>query len=85
LSYIRHCANGHTSVWSLKRKEEAQFISYITVEIRGGNVTQARGLSNRSLTEEEEKLLQLVLEKYEAPDEDGCDRVIVDEVGNSVD
>ena len=76
LSYIQHCADGHTSVWSLKRKEDGQFKSFITVEIRGGNVTQARGLCNRNLTEEEEALLQLVLEKYDSPDEDGFDGVV---------
>jgi len=81
LSYIQHCADGHTSVWSLKRKEDAQFRSYITVEITAkGSVTQARGLCNRELTPEEEGLLQLVLDKYDAPDEDGCDRVNLDDI-----
>lgn len=64
-SYIKYCANGFTSVWSLKRKEDSIFNPYLTVEIRGSEVCQAKGIRNRNLTVEERKLLNIALGKFQ--------------------
>lgn len=63
-SYIQYCADGNTSVWSLKRMEDSFYKPYITVEIRESEVWQARGLRNRNLEDAERELLKLALEKF---------------------
>lgn len=61
--YVKYCAEGHTSVWCLKRKEDSFYKSYITLEVQEKQITQASGMRNRCLTDEEEELLVLVREQ----------------------
>ena len=67
--YIQYCADGHTSIWSLKRKEHSFYECYITVETRDSRVCQARGLRNRDLTRDEVAILEMVKEKFEFSNE----------------
>ena len=79
-SYISYCANGHTSIWSLNRKEDSFFKPYITVEVRESRVVQARGLRNRELETDEEVLVQLINERFEFPEENEFEERNYDEM-----
>lgn len=56
-SYIKDILDGDTQIFFLRLKKEYKN-SLVTVEIRGRAVVQARGASNRDLTESEEEALR---------------------------
>lgn len=57
-SYIKDILDGNTQIFFLRLKKEYKN-SLVTVEIRGKAVVQARGASNRDLTEKEEEVLRI--------------------------
>ena len=57
-SYIKDIIDGNTQIFFLRLKKEYKN-SLVTVEIRGKAVVQARGASNRDLTEKEEEVLRI--------------------------
>lgn len=57
-SYIKDILDGNTQIFFLRLKKEYKN-SLVTVEIRGKAIVQARGASNRDLTEKEEEVLRI--------------------------
>jgi hypothetical protein len=57
-SYVNECYQGFTSVWSLRKKNNSEFIHYITIEIQNKSIVQIVGKRNRSVTNSEFNLIK---------------------------
>lgn len=68
-TYIEFCSSGQVAIFSLKKKTDAGYCRYLTVEIQGNRIVQARGRMNRDLTQQEGNLLNLIAEKFEFSNE----------------
>ncbi|PAV30273.1 hypothetical protein CIL05_07335 [Virgibacillus profundi] len=63
-SYIRNVTNGSSTILFLRNKEEVDK-SLVTVELRDGMITQARGKMNQDVTEEQSRVLSYFAKKFE--------------------
>jgi len=57
-SYIESCANGYTSIWSMKKKMDSIYTSYLTIEVRKNKVIQISGKRNRQVNHTELELIK---------------------------
>ncbi len=57
-SYAQRCYNNNVSIWSLRQKKNNLWERLITIELRGNNIVQARGLHNRTTTAKERTILE---------------------------
>lgn len=55
--YIRLCVNGSSSIWSLRKINNDAVERLITIEVKKGKITQAKGRYNRLPNEVEMKLI----------------------------
>lgn len=56
-SYIKRVIDGECMIFFL-RKVKSLDVPYITVEVKNGKIDQARGIGNRSVTQEEREVLE---------------------------
>ncbi len=58
-TYINGCANGYTSIWSIKRKVNAKLEHYLTLEVRKNKIIQIKGKRNRRANQTDYDVIKL--------------------------
>ncbi len=61
-SYIRDCIDGYTSIWSMQKIKDNTNERLLTIEIKDNEIVQVSGEYNRTVTSEEQILLNRFIE-----------------------
>lgn len=62
-SYSESCASGRCTIWSLRRRDIGGSWRLVTLEVAHGTIVQARGIMNRSPTQQEWRIISLWADK----------------------